>query len=219
MYSHKDLIYQFFHKKLLASLLISKENINTLKTLPVLMNVSFTFNTLKFYDINLLTINALLFLVFGQYPKTIFNKRLAKYRKSKISFTISFSKKNALYIFHKLYLLSLSRQNEFTGYIFKTVFFIIPQQLFSFPVKSLITFYLIDYLYGQQTKNILTVKQNFTLNVNCSFFQNSYLNMDYLKLINLPLFFDSYFIEQDEINIKEETQQNISILNNLNDEA
>jgi hypothetical protein len=191
-------MYQFFQKKLLASLLISKqEMISSLKTLPVLVNVSFTFNTIKFYDINLLTINALLFLVFGQYPKTIFNKKLAKYRKRKISFTLSFSKKNALYMFNKLYFLSLSRQNEFTGYTFKTIFFIIPQQLFSFPVKSLLTLYLIDYLYGQQTKNILTVKQSFTLNVNCSFLQNSYLNMDYLKLINLPLFFDSYLIQQN----------------------
>lgn len=198
MYSHKNLTYQFFQKKLLASLLISKqEMISSLKTLPVLVNVSFTFNTIKFYDINLLTINALLFLVFGQYPKTIFNKKLAKYRKRKISFTLSFSKKKALYMFNKLYFLSLSRQNEFTGYTFKTIFFIIPQQLFSFPVKSLLTLYLIDYLYGQQTKNILTVKQNFTLNVNCSFVQNSYLNMDFLKLINLPLFFDSYLLQQN----------------------
>jgi hypothetical protein len=196
MYSQKLLTYQFFHKKVLASLLISKELCPQLKTLPSLINVTLTFNTLKLYDINLLTINALMFLLFGQYPKPIFDKKLAKYRKSKISFMLTFSKKVSLYMFFKIYLLSLSRQNEFTGYTFKTIFFIIPQQLFSFPVKNLMTFYLIDYLYGQQPKNILTVKQQFTLNINCSFAKNSYLNMDFLKLNNLPLFFDNDFTNQ-----------------------
>lgn len=198
MYSHSLLIYQYFHKKLLASLLISKEQILNFNDIPNLLNLTFTFNTLKTYDINLLTINALLFLIFGQYPKIIFNKNLAKYRKSKITFLFTFSKKKALYNFLKLYLLSLSRQNDFTGYFFKTIFFIIPQTVFSFPVKNLMTLYLIDYLYSQQPRNILTVKQQFTLNINCCFANQNYLNMDYLKLINLPLYFDSYFSSEND---------------------
>ena len=144
LYSHKLSLYQYVHKKLIASLYISKHLNPTLKTLPNFLNVTVAFNTIKNFDVNLLTINALLFLVLGQYPKPIFKKKLAKYRKSKITFMLTFSKKNSLYFYNKLYLLFLSRQTEFLGYTFKTIYLIVPQQVYSFPIKSLLTFYLID---------------------------------------------------------------------------
>jgi hypothetical protein len=203
---HKHNIYQFFHKKLLASLFISKELTPHLLELPGFLNITLTFNTLKTYDINLLTLNALLFLIFGQYPKSIFDKKLAKYRKSKISFKISFSKKNTLYFFLKLYFLCLSRQPEFDGFLYKTMFFIIPPKVYSFSSKSVLIFYLIDYLYTQQPKNLLTVKQKFTLNINCSFLQKSFHNLDYLSLINLPLFFDTEFTESVQNNANESNE-------------
>lgn len=193
MYSSKKITRHFIEKKLLASLLISKDFVPQLRNLPNLKNLTVTFNTIKNYDINLLTINSLLFLLFGQYPKIVFNKKLAKYRKSKISFSITFSTKNALYFLLKLHFLTISRQNEFTGYLYKTIFFIIPPKQFTFPVKSLNVFYLIDYLYGQQPKNILTVKQRFTLNVNCSFNKKSLNNLDILRLVNVPLNLDPQF--------------------------
>ncbi len=211
MYSQKLALYQFVHKKLIASLYISKHLNPALTTLPTFLNVTVAFNTLKIFDVNLLTINALLFLVFGQYPKPIFKKKLAKYRKSKITFMLTFSKKNSLYFYNKLYLLFLSRQTEFVGYTYKTVFLIVPQQVYSFPIKTLLTFYMIDYLYGQQTKSILTVKQQFTLNVNCCFNNSSFFTMDYLRLMNLPLFFDSLLTEEQKKNltVKQELEESL----------
>lgn len=196
MYSAKTITYHYLEKKLLASLLISKDFIPHLRDLPKLQTLTVTFNTLKNYDINLLTINSLLFLLFGQYPQIIFNKKLAKYRKSKISFSIKFSTKTALYQLLKLHFLAVGRQNEFTGYLYKTIFFVIPPRQFAFPLKTLSVFYLVDYLYGQQPKNILTVKQQFTLNVNCSFKTRDFKNMDLLRMINVPLILDTDFSVQ-----------------------
>jgi hypothetical protein len=187
-------IYKFFQQKVLASLYISKEIDPKLLEIPTFLNITITFNSLKVYDINLLTINALLYLMFGQYPACIFNKKLAKYRKSKISFKLSFSKKEALYCFSKLFLFCLSRQPDFVGYFLKTNFFLLPVsfQNYTFPVKTLHIFYILEYLYSQQPKNLLIVKQPFTLNVNCSFQNYQNFNLNYLTASNIPFIFEQF---------------------------
>jgi hypothetical protein len=206
--TNKKFYYNFIHQKLLASLFISKEKISSLAFLFFVKQLNLTINTIKLYDINLLTINALWFLMFGQYPHIIFKKKLAKYRKSKITFMISFTKQNVCYNLFKLLYLSSARQIEFKGYIYKTIFFIAPQPHFNFPLQTINIFYMAEYLYSQQIKSILTVKQNVTINVDCSFKEkNNFANLDYLRIMNVPLNFDEHVVfdnlEVEPIIVKE----------------
>jgi hypothetical protein len=186
------LIYNFFHSKCLASLFLSKNSLTFNYNDLGLKKLTLIINTIKFYDINLLTINGLWFLLFGQYPKGILKKKLIKYRKSKISFLLTFSKKKALYTLIKIFFLAIARQDDFQGYFYKTDYFIETHSHWTFPIKTLSLFFMIDFLYGQQPKNLLTVKQKLTINIDCSFINMlNETNAEYLYLLNLPFFFET----------------------------
>jgi hypothetical protein len=186
--SNKTLFYTFLQQKYLTSLFISKETVTKQSIHFGLMRLHLVINTTKIHDVNLLTINALWFLLLGQYPKSIMQKSLMKYRKSKISFLITLSKSTALYTLCKLIFLSMARQVEFTGYLLKTALFFTPIYSFSVGMRSLPIFYMVEYLYGQQGKSILTVKQKVTINVTCGFLQaNDDLNLSFLRSVGCPL--------------------------------
>ncbi len=200
----KKVVYLFLHKKCLASLFLSKYNENYTYLFNGFKALTLSINTLKLYDSNLLIINALCFLLLGQYPKILMDKSLIKYRKSKITFILTFSKKYSLYIFLKLFYLTLARQLNFQGYFFKTNYFVTYHNHWTFPIKTLYSFFMIDFLYGQQHKSILTVKQKLTINIDCSFLVPSHkTNAEYIYLLSIPFLVDTLFTKK-EVELKQE---------------
>ena len=165
--------------------------LKTINLLPC-KQLNITFQATRIYDINLLTINSLCFLLFGQYPGINFNKHFAKYKKSKIKFILSFNKKKICYLLFKLLYLANARQSDFTGYLYKNVYLLYPQQQIIFPIKTLYLFYMVDFLYGQQEKSILKVRQKLTLNIECLFsLEQETMSLDFLTIMNLPFYLEN----------------------------
>jgi hypothetical protein len=200
--SHKKYHY-FIHQRLLASLFVSKQLLIFLYSWHFVTQVKLTIKTIKLHDTNLLTINALWFLLYGQYPGMLFDKVLAKYRKSFISFLLSFTKKKICYSLFKTVYFASARQLDFGGYVYKDIFFAEPQPNCKVSLYGIDLFYMVDFLYSQQSRSILKVKQRVSLKLECVFNNDiNFSNTEYLRAINIPL------IIEDEIKNTSQTVLN-----------
>lgn len=184
----KKFYYGYIQSTVLASLFISKQEDFLRCSFDFLEHVSLTIHMLKRHDTNLLVINALWYLLFGKYPHVVFDRKLIKYRKRKMIFLLTFSKKQGCYTLFRLIYFATARQLDFAGYVYKPIFFMEPSATFSFSTRTLQLFYMIDFLYGQQEKSILTVKQNLTLIIDCKFkAKMKCTNIESLHCLNVPL--------------------------------